>query len=77
MLNGGELRFNIDRLHIEATNDIPPLVDLYPGDWKSANPDTGQGISPEYLPIYLNPSLLPNRLGKGTGLGLASGIWNY
>lgn len=71
MPNGGELRFNIDHLHIEP-NDIPPLVDLYPGDWiRVLITDTGQGIPAEDLPHLFEPFFTTKPIGQGTGLGLA------
>lgn len=71
MPSGGELRFKIDRLHLEY-NDSLPLADLYPGDWMRVEvADTGRGISSEDLPHIFEPFYTTKPVGQGTGLGLA------
>lgn len=71
MPKGGELRFELARLHAtEAEAD--PLDGVSAGTWiKFAVADTGTGIPADVLPHIFEPFFTTKELGTGTGLGLA------
>lgn len=71
MPNGGELKFELDKLTIKS-GEKPPLPDMPAGEWaKLTVSDTGTGIAPEHLPRLFEPFFTTKAPGKGTGLGLA------
>ena len=71
MPDGGLLRFELGRLHLEP-QDTPPVPYLPAGDWIHITvADTGKGISAEVLPHIFEPFYTTKPVGQGTGLGLA------
>jgi PAS domain S-box-containing protein len=70
MPNGGELRFRLSALHLDAA-DPPPFLGMPPGDWIRLDvTDTGQGILAEDLPRIFNPFFTTKHQQGGHGLGL-------
>ncbi len=71
MPSGGELRFKVDRFHLEQ-DDLQPLPDLSPGEWMRVEvADTGKGIASADMPHIFEPFYTTKPVGQGTGLGLA------
>ena len=70
MPDGGELRFGLARIHVEATGR-GPLPEMAAGDWIEIKvADTGGGIPPEVMSHLFDPFVTTKDPGKGTGLGL-------
>jgi CheY-like chemotaxis protein len=71
MSGGGELRFDLGRIHV-ATDGSGPLPEMPTGDWIAVTvSDTGAGISAEVFPHIFEPFFTTKEPGKGTGLGLS------
>ncbi|MBN1876851.1 MAG: PAS domain S-box protein [Anaerolineae bacterium] len=71
MPEGGELRFELDRIYV-AGPEQSPLPEMGRGDWiKITVSDTGIGIEPGVLPHIFEPFFTTKEPGRGTGLGLA------
>jgi len=71
MPEGGELRFQLSRLTLEA-GEPPPLPEMCPGEWVVFSvSDTGTGIEPEHLSRIYEPFFTTKEIRQGTGLGLA------
>lgn len=70
MPNGGVLRLELRRMHIDAAS--LPIPTMRPGDWLRLRvSDTGVGMTPEVLPHIFEPFFTTKAPGRGTGLGLA------
>ena len=73
MSEGGDLRFRLSRLTLEA-GERPPVPEMQPGKWAVLSvSDTGVGIPPDVLPRIYEPFFTTKNpaVGRGTGLGLA------
>ncbi|MCJ7738102.1 MAG: PAS domain S-box protein [Anaerolineae bacterium] len=71
MPRGGDLRFELSRMPLEA-DDEPPVPDMGPGEWVCvAVSDTGTGMMDEVRAHLFEPFFTTKEVGKGTGLGLA------
>ncbi len=70
MPGGGELRISLSPIAGKA--DVPPPVDVAPGDWiRLAVADTGTGMTEEVQEHLFEPFFTTKDVGKGSGLGLA------
>lgn len=68
---GGKLAFSLSHLQL-ADKDVPPLLELTPGDWICLTvADTGAGIPERNLPHIFEPFFTTKQSEAGTGLGLA------
>lgn len=70
MPEGGVLRIDLARVHIEAT--ALPIPTMLAGDWLCLRiSDTGVGMTPDVIAHIFEPFFTTKVPGKGTGLGLA------
>ncbi len=71
MPEGGCLHFELDRLQLQAGDEVP-LPDMQTGDWISIEVrDTGCGIASDDLPHIFEPFFTTKPVGQGNGLGLS------
>ncbi len=71
MPEGGKLRLELARLHVDARKAVP-LPEMAPGVWITLMvSDTGMGIPPDVLPRIYDPFFTTKAPGKGSGLGLS------
>ena len=74
---GGTLTFALKEVKVEAS-DIPSnMLEASPGNFVMVSiSDTGEGISPEYLPHLFTPffSLKTDEDGHGLGLSIVKSI---
>ncbi len=71
MPQGGNLRFGLERIRIEASREAP-LPGVGVGEWIQVTvSDTGTGIPPDVLPHIFDPFFTTKGPGEGSGLGLA------
>lgn len=70
MPDGGVLRLELHRVHIDAASLPAPA--MLPGEWLRLRvSDTGVGMTPDVLPHIFEPFFTTKAPGKGAGLGLA------